>query len=326
MTRTTRKSSLKGLTALLLVGTIVAPFTVGVAPTHAEEVQEPLKSLNWNVEKDGDTIKISIVDTLDDLVNNLGQVVIKDDGVYGIVNDKEYIISKETLDFDYDNARALRHDNNKISTVKHYTSNDSLILTTRSLENIVISSRLDLPFEDVVKTNAYYKDINDLYNYGITNGTSPTTYNPDSLITRGQFAVMVSNALELSDNTRHWHYTLTDLQDKWYANNVQSLYDLDIFTGDNDRFNGEEPITRQQAVTVLVRALGELGVNTATTYNPQFLDDMYVQDYAKQSTYFLAEQGIINTGLKGEFYPHEKITRGETANLIMKTLKLSDNY
>ena len=134
-------------------------------------------------------------------------------------------------------------------------------------------------------------DVQDIFNYGITQGTTSTTYSPLANITRAQFATMIARALELTHTDMDSQYTLSDLTGKWYANEVQMLVDLGIITGYKDgTFGGENKLTRQQAAAIIVRMLEYMDVDTTPKGNVA-LDDMdRISDYAKDAVQYLASQ------------------------------------
>lgn len=57
-----------------------------------------------------------------------------------------------------------------------------------------------LPFSDTAKGSETFKHVNALYSYGITTGTTATTFSPGNRVTRGQLAVFIKRA---EDSPKH---------------------------------------------------------------------------------------------------------------------------
>ncbi len=57
-----------------------------------------------------------------------------------------------------------------------------------------------LPFEDVKRSVEAFQFINALYSYGVTTGTTATTYSPSKTVTRGQLAVFIYRASHMNKN------------------------------------------------------------------------------------------------------------------------------
>ncbi|MER3450331.1 MAG: hypothetical protein C4315_11385, partial [Chloroflexota bacterium] len=51
------------------------------------------------------------------------------------------------------------------------------------------------PFTDVVAFSYYEQAVKDLYNIGVVDGTTSTTFSPDAQVTRGQVAKLLYRAL-----------------------------------------------------------------------------------------------------------------------------------
>ena len=96
---------------------------------------------------------------------------------------------------------------------------------------------------------------------GITKGCNPPTndrYCPDKPVTRAQMATFLVNALELPPAEEASGFT--DIADSVHARDIEALAAAGITRGcnppDNTRFCPNEPVTRAQMASFLVRALG----------------------------------------------------------------------
>lgn len=59
---------------------------------------------------------------------------------------------------------------------------------------------IELPFEDVHKNDWYYKAIMNMYFSGLMNGTSSTTFEPNSQMTRAEVATIMDRLCKIIDN------------------------------------------------------------------------------------------------------------------------------
>lgn len=337
MKRKTSKIVSRGLSAFMIASFVSVPLTTLAATTNNEELPTPiiseedkttrdiLDSFNSSFKKDGDLIRISIEDDMYNTGDFIDKVIVKGKGVFAVKDNKEYQLTNIEFDVDFNAMRVLRYDKGKMLPVMYQADDNSITITSNNFKSLEVSEKLQNPFKDVDNSNPYRQSITDIFNYGISTGTTASTFSPYNIVTRGQFTVMVSNALGVLNTDYYGDYTLTDLNGKWYANNVQSLFDLNIVAGYGGKFNGNETINRQQVVAIITRMLNQLGVDTTTDYNPNFVDDDYLYPYAKQSAYYLVERGIVSTS-NNEFQPYESLTRGETADILVKSLKLSEQY
>lgn len=265
------------------------------------------------------------------ITSKVEAVEIKGNEAYAIVDAVAYKIGEvpNGYNLDFSKSRAVRANAHDLSSVMHYTTDKSLILTTSNLKDVQISPRVSEPFVDVLDNHWFKADVEDAYNYIFTKGTgtSPAKYEPNAFITRGQFASMVARALEISESDTLTNYTLKDLKGKWYANDVQMLVDLGIITGYEDgNFGGSDFLTRQQASSIIVKTLQHLDVNVKTVVKATFADEKSISDYAKPAVNYLASEGVLINGQNIKFNPKENLTRAQMAKILMQSLKLSEKY
>ncbi|NLC08174.1 MAG: S-layer homology domain-containing protein [Syntrophomonadaceae bacterium] len=90
-----------------------------------------------------------------------------------------------------------------------------------------------------------------------------------------------------------------------------------LFTGAGQGlFLPEGWLTRAQAVTIMVRALGFEGLAPNPTYRiVAFHDDAAIPIWAKDSVYVASQLGLVS-GTQGYFHPEEPLTRAEAAVLL----------
>ena len=86
---------------------------------------------------------------------------------------------------------------------------------------------------------------------------------------------------------------------------VLKAYSVGITVGISDNEFGNGTITREQMATMLTRALKAAGINVKENLNsiPKFADDSLLQDWSRDSVYFMASKQIILGTGNNEFSP-----------------------
>ena len=181
-----------------------------------------------------------------------------------------------------------------------------------------------LPSESVEETPAFL-DIDDLpwakdaieflYKKKVVNGNPDGTFAPNNNVTRAEFIKMVVEAMGIG--SAYDQTPFSDVApDSWYATYVARAYKEGIALGDDSgRFYPEEPITRQDMVTILYRALG-----AEETGDISFTDSESISDYAKAAVGYFASNGIVNGLGDGNFGPQNFATRAQTAVIIYRII------
>ncbi|NPV26735.1 MAG: S-layer homology domain-containing protein [Firmicutes bacterium] len=88
-----------------------------------------------------------------------------------------------------------------------------------------------------------------------------------------------------------------------------------VMQGASNCFFPDGALTRAEAVTTLIRALGFAGLAPATGYRTTYLDDTEIPIWAVDAIYLATEFGLIQ-GDRGYVYPNERMTRAEAAAFL----------
>ena len=89
----------------------------------------------------------------------------------------------------------------------------------------------------------------------------------------------------------------------------------------NDLFDPKGPLTRAQAVTILIRALGFGGRAPNPGYYTSFSDDDKIPSRARDSVYVAREIGIIQGDSYNRFNPGKIMTRAESSAMLVRFLE-----
>ena len=147
--------------------------------------------------------------------------------------------------------------------------------------------------------------------YGIVEGNDGR-FEPDASITRGQMATILSNALGLSKTDKN---PFTDVDnDAWYAPYVLRCYAAGIMQGDNGKANPDATITRQEAIVMLVRALGIEPIE-----NPDlsaYSDMADIGDWAAPYVAAMISKGIVNGVSDTQLAPISSMTRASVMTVL----------
>lgn len=175
-------------------------------------------------------------------------------------------------------------------------------------------------------------DIEKLYSLGIFDETS-SFFSPNTPMNRFQFTVGVAKAVDLrvfeepkkKKTTTKAIYKDLNPKDPDYGY-IESAAQKKIINGMSaDLFAPKGSITRAQAVTIFVRALGMEGRAPNPGYKTQFLDDAKIQKWAKDSVYVASELGLVYGDQNNRFNPEKPLTRAEAAALLVRFLDFLEN-
>lgn len=147
--------------------------------------------------------------------------------------------------------------------------------------------------------------------YGVLQG-SEGKFSPDGTLTRGQMAVILSRLLNLPAAPSAG---FTDVApDAWYADGINRCAAAGILQGSEGKAMPEDPITREQAMVMLCRALGIAAEDVGVLAG--FSDLSLVSDYARPYVAALVKAGVIKGDANGLLNPLSKITRAEIVTMI----------
>ena len=158
---------------------------------------------------------------------------------------------------------------------------------------------------------------------GITNGSGNGKYEPETNITRQEFAVLLQRYLAPSQD--YSGVTLpfadTDKIDSWALSGAKAMYALGVIQGSADKsgrlyFNPKANVSRQEVVTMLGRLLEKGYASPALT----FTDKASIQSWSAEYVSTLCAMGILSGMGDGRFCPDAPMTRAQIATVLYKML------
>lgn len=206
---------------------------------------------------------------------------------------------------------------------KYYAKINSLTNSTYSVIYNPVS------FADVA--NHWAKmEIDDMGSRMVVTGIGNNTYEPDRSISRAEFAATVVRAMGLQKGTTESTFgdvTLTD----WFNGYVETATAYSLIAGyDNSKSYGpNDTITREQAMTILARAMKITGLNIslsdseASELLSKYTDGDLVSDYAKVGAAACVKTGVVSGTTPTTISPKDYVTRAEVAIMIQRLLQKS---
>lgn len=155
------------------------------------------------------------------------------------------------------------------------------------------------------------------------------TFGPDLPVTRAEFAraltVATGHAEQNHEPERRPSFQratreetlFADVgQDHPYRPYIEAAYHNKLMNGvDQNRFDPDATITRKEAITILIRALGFEHLAPIQQYSTGYLDDAQIPLWAKDSAYIASELGLVSDQ-NGYFQPRRQLTKADTAVLL----------
>ncbi|MGN0162031.1 MAG: S-layer homology domain-containing protein, partial [Candidatus Ornithomonoglobus sp.] len=172
-------------------------------------------------------------------------------------------------------------------------------------------------FQDLSSVPWAQTAINALASMGVINGRSNTEFDPNSTVTRAEFAKMVCAAFGVQPSTKTTQ-TFTDvLTSDWYFGYVEAAAEKGIVLGVTDtEFDPNALITREQMATMMYRAINVTGAVLKQGTSKTFADAYEISDYAKAPVDALSSAGVINGVDDSTFAPKDNATRAQAACII----------
>ncbi len=195
------------------------------------------------------------------------------------------------------------------------------VTSVRMTKNVTVYAgwrRTELPFTDVRGDDWFYDDVAYVYENGLMNGTSETTFSPYISTTRGMIVTIlyrmegrptVLEACPFTDVKAGAYYEMAIV---WAAENG-------IVKGyGNGCFGPDDQITREQMAAILYRYAKNRGLDVSVGENTNILsydDALDISEYAVPAMQWACGAQIIH-GADGRLTPGAKATRAQVAAIL----------
>ena len=199
-----------------------------------------------------------------------------------------------------------------------------------------VVERLPIPkFRDIAK-HFGKESVEQLYSLGVFD-EDLEYFSPDLPMLRYDFTIGISKVMNLrvfeeplkSDTTRLFNDVARTKKDYQY---LVAAYNKGVINGvSSTKFNPTGILTREQAATILIRALGLEGRVQDNQALTRYKDKAKISSYAKAAVSEATRIGLLQGHTNGTFAPQGKLTRAESAVVLKRFLDylnsdLKNNY
>ena len=176
------------------------------------------------------------------------------------------------------------------------------------------------PFTDVAESRWSYSYIKEMYDAGVINGMTATTFAPAANVTRAQFVTMIARLAD-ADVSGYASGPFADVPaGSWYAPYVNWAAANGIVNGTSaTTFDPNTTISRQDMAVILYNYTQHFGVQLDQKTVTAFTDEGSVAAYALPAVQALHRAGVINGMPDGSFQPYATATR-EQACIVLCAL------
>lgn len=224
-------------------------------------------------------------------ISPTGSVSVREDldKTFTITPDKGYVIANVIVD------------GKNVGAVKSYTFTDvSKKHTIKAAFALADEQRnpqtgVDMNFEDVSETDWFYESVAYVFDEGLMNGTSATTFSPYLDTTRGMI-VTILHRLAGGNAPKDAAPFLDVTSGQYYATAVAWAYENGIVNGYSaEAFGPNDAITREQMAAILMNYAKFMGYDTTAAADlSKFSDADKISGYAVQSMAWANASGLIN--------------------------------
>jgi len=162
---------------------------------------------------------------------------------------------------------------------------------------------------------------------GVISGYPDGLAHPDDIITRGEFAALVSRTMELPEpEESEVTIRFTDIAGHWSEQDIEALIIAGIIQKDDFgiEFQPDQPISRMEMIRMLVRAIGKGEHDASCPCVTGFSDDGTLSEADKSSICTGKEYGIVDGYPDGTVKPDGEATRAEAFEMLVDTEKAKE--
>ena len=176
-----------------------------------------------------------------------------------------------------------------------------------------------LPFTDVTSGDWFYDAVAYVYDKGMMEGTTDTTFAPTMNLTRSMIAQVLYNLEERPEAPGAAGFTDV-AAGAWYADAVNWAAARGIVKGyDTGAFGPEDSVTREQLAAILYRYAQAKGYDTTQGGMAvrEFSDSASISDWAQEAMAWAVNAQVLSGKGNGVLDPQGTATRAEVAQMLM---------
>ena len=188
------------------------------------------------------------------------------------------------------------------------------------------STGFENPFTDVSESDWFFGDVKFVYQNGLMNGTSSTTFSPDGTTSRGMIVTILwrmAGSPDMKDEIFGYPFQDVDAN-AYYATAVYwaRLNGITDGYGDNT-FGPDKPITREQMAVMLYRYAQHKGYDTTQGGMAirEYADYGQISAYALEAMDWANATGIVSGTSESILSPQGQATRAQAAAMLTRFCK-----
>lgn len=185
------------------------------------------------------------------------------------------------------------------------------------------STGFENPFTDVSENDWFFGDVKFVYQNGLMNGTSETTFSPDGTTSRGMIVTILwrmAGSPDMEDEILGYPFQDVDAN-AYYATAVYwaRLNGIADGYGDNT-FGPNDPITREQMAVMLYRYAQHKDYDTTQGGMAirEYADYGQISSYALEAMDWANATGIVTGTSERILSPQGQATRAQAAAMLMR--------
>ena len=222
----------------------------------------------------------------------------------------------------WDNGTVTKQPTLTETGIKTYTCTVCHATKTEEIPKLEHKSVSEI-FTDVPASAWYVDFVQYVYDNGLMNGTSDTTFEPDSPLSRAMVAQILYAQAGKPDVTGDSPFSDVANSKAWYYDAVVWASQTGVVSGyDDGTFRPMQDVTREQLAVMLYADAGKPAVTGSLD---RFADAGRVSHYAKTALVWANQNGIVSgSEQNGKMYlnPRGNATRAEAATMFMRYVEL----
>ena len=160
---------------------------------------------------------------------------------------------------------------------------------------------------------------------GFIAGDGTGNYLPNQIMTRAQFAAVINRVMGFTEESASIDGYADIEENAWYRSDLAKALSAGYMSGTSaTTMSPNEPVTREQAAVMLVRAFGVNASADLSVMN-NFTDKGDISAFAVNAMASLIGGGHLYGGKDGKLMPKQLLTRAEGVVLLSRLMNASKN-
>jgi hypothetical protein len=181
------------------------------------------------------------------------------------------------------------------------------------------------PIKDVASSYWAAEDIRAIAALDIISAVDSNYFRPLSYVSRAEFTRAIVKSANIPEKTvsRTQELLFDDVEKNHpYFSFINTAVSAGIMSGTGDKkFSPDNYLTKAQAATIIVRAMGLEESSIASATKTNFADDYKIPAWSKKSVNIARSMGIVSGDMDNMLQPDKIMTRAEVSEMINKFIK-----